>query len=55
MHFCRSNTGLFPVGPVEPVACDAICDTGANGSSISERAAKAVMFEIRVVCEAILD
>ena len=35
-------SGLFPVGPVEPVVCDAIWDTGAYGSSISERAAKAL-------------
>lgn len=43
----RSRMTLFPVapfasGPTEPVVCEGIWDTGANSSSISERAARAL-------------
>ena len=43
----RSRMTLFPVapfvsGPTESVVCEGIWDTGANSSSISERAARAL-------------
>lgn len=43
----RTRMTLFPVapfvsGPTEPVVCEGIWDTGANSSSISERAARAL-------------
>jgi len=41
----RSQVTLFPAepfasGPAEPVVCDGVWDTGANSSSISEKAAR---------------